>query len=559
MSASSGRCHCVLTLCLLLIIIPVFVWAPAAVAASLPGDVNADQAVNVVDVQIIINQALGIETGFKCDINGDGDVNASDVQLIINDALGITAQISVVGFEKALAASYVVHPHFLGEREDEFTILQLILISYSCTDFMSPKRQGAPIERAKESTTAPEVSLANAKRAAKHIIDSPDPVGAANRILGLGLSEEALAALRPHAHTQLDRGATLAGLWNEFFLPLLAKSMHRKKEVERFVEKEWPDEEAIETAYDDVLEFVTDFTPSVLEDEADEGIIEMFDRFLREAEEIAAETAWKMAQDMYESFEFGSTYVTQYVSTIPDNLKKTLYGFSLEDRVEAVEGVAAHLDATVALSEEVGAEFGRRMRQGAEDIALIEFESDWVDRGFRHSYCAHIWDGTPFEEMDFSSCGEMSYEVPMPQVKRGPNPCYAPGDGGSDGDGGAALHFNITVQVDLPHLYGLEGLYPCTLELYANGTLLQVVHCDWDTRWRLYYSSSDYPFESDTTFQVVCSSQAIWLVWFAAQSSDQTVQFSRTIYAASPSGRPYPLLSDFAFDFNTPAAPSPSR
>ena len=59
---------------------------------EIPGDINNDGAVNAVDVQIVINAALGvaIDPAFNADINGDGQVNAVDVQLVINAALGLT-------------------------------------------------------------------------------------------------------------------------------------------------------------------------------------------------------------------------------------------------------------------------------------------------------------------------------------------------------------------------------------------------------------------------------------------------------------------------------------
>ena len=52
-------------------------------------DINGDGVVNAVDVQIVINSALGIATQRDADVNGDGVVNAVDVQLVINAALGI--------------------------------------------------------------------------------------------------------------------------------------------------------------------------------------------------------------------------------------------------------------------------------------------------------------------------------------------------------------------------------------------------------------------------------------------------------------------------------------
>lgn len=54
------------------------------------GDVNDDQAVDAVDIQIVINAALGTPaTPLMADINGDGSVDAVDIQFAINVALGI--------------------------------------------------------------------------------------------------------------------------------------------------------------------------------------------------------------------------------------------------------------------------------------------------------------------------------------------------------------------------------------------------------------------------------------------------------------------------------------
>lgn len=54
------------------------------------GDVDNDGEIDAVDVQIVINGALGLDTGgADPDINGDGQVNAEDVQLVVNAALGL--------------------------------------------------------------------------------------------------------------------------------------------------------------------------------------------------------------------------------------------------------------------------------------------------------------------------------------------------------------------------------------------------------------------------------------------------------------------------------------
>jgi len=54
------------------------------------GDVNHDCAVNAIDVQRVVNMALGLPTGCDlCDLNRDRAFNAVDVQRVINAALGI--------------------------------------------------------------------------------------------------------------------------------------------------------------------------------------------------------------------------------------------------------------------------------------------------------------------------------------------------------------------------------------------------------------------------------------------------------------------------------------
>ncbi len=60
-------------------------------AWALFADVDDDGIVNAVDVQLVINAALGIavDPSYVVDVDGDGAVNAVDVQLVINAALGI--------------------------------------------------------------------------------------------------------------------------------------------------------------------------------------------------------------------------------------------------------------------------------------------------------------------------------------------------------------------------------------------------------------------------------------------------------------------------------------
>jgi len=52
-----------------------------------PCDVNGDAATNVADVQLCVNQAIGVST-CTADINKDGACNVVDVQRVVNAALG---------------------------------------------------------------------------------------------------------------------------------------------------------------------------------------------------------------------------------------------------------------------------------------------------------------------------------------------------------------------------------------------------------------------------------------------------------------------------------------
>jgi hypothetical protein len=53
-------------------------------------DIDGDGTVNAVDVQLVINDVLGVGIGnLNGDVDGSGDVDAVDVQLVINAALGI--------------------------------------------------------------------------------------------------------------------------------------------------------------------------------------------------------------------------------------------------------------------------------------------------------------------------------------------------------------------------------------------------------------------------------------------------------------------------------------
>ena len=63
------------------------------VASGVPCDLSGEGAVNVVDVQLGINQALGLATCGTADISQDGSCNVIDVQRLINAAIGLGCQV----------------------------------------------------------------------------------------------------------------------------------------------------------------------------------------------------------------------------------------------------------------------------------------------------------------------------------------------------------------------------------------------------------------------------------------------------------------------------------
>ena len=53
-------------------------------------DIDGESGVNAVDVQMVINAALGLDIGgFNANVDDRPGVDAVDVQLVINKALGL--------------------------------------------------------------------------------------------------------------------------------------------------------------------------------------------------------------------------------------------------------------------------------------------------------------------------------------------------------------------------------------------------------------------------------------------------------------------------------------
>ena len=78
---SYGRCPC------------PQIWTLIGTGIVSPCDINADLSINVLDVQLIVNQALGVAPPTS-DLNHDGAVNVVDVQLTVNALLGLGCRTS---------------------------------------------------------------------------------------------------------------------------------------------------------------------------------------------------------------------------------------------------------------------------------------------------------------------------------------------------------------------------------------------------------------------------------------------------------------------------------
>ena len=58
-------------------------------SSSLPGDLNDDGLVNVLDVVVLVNIVLGLgEANSAGDLNSDGLINVLDVVILVNMILG---------------------------------------------------------------------------------------------------------------------------------------------------------------------------------------------------------------------------------------------------------------------------------------------------------------------------------------------------------------------------------------------------------------------------------------------------------------------------------------
>ena len=57
--------------------------------SAAPVDVDLNGTVDAVDIQLVINDVLGLDTDWDCDTNCDGSVDAVDIQIVINAALGL--------------------------------------------------------------------------------------------------------------------------------------------------------------------------------------------------------------------------------------------------------------------------------------------------------------------------------------------------------------------------------------------------------------------------------------------------------------------------------------
>ncbi len=86
--------------------------------ALVAGDVNASGEVNALDVQLVINAALGLTVQYDCDIDISSEVNAVDVQLVINAALGLSIDADSDGLSDAAESNLNTDPDDFDTDDD---------------------------------------------------------------------------------------------------------------------------------------------------------------------------------------------------------------------------------------------------------------------------------------------------------------------------------------------------------------------------------------------------------------------------------------------------------
>lgn len=90
-----STCLCTTAMVALILAIGLMPVQPVAAKILRAGDVNGDNVVNINDIQLTVNVAIGVNTDpptrLLADLNGDGVVNVNDVQLVVNIALGFAS------------------------------------------------------------------------------------------------------------------------------------------------------------------------------------------------------------------------------------------------------------------------------------------------------------------------------------------------------------------------------------------------------------------------------------------------------------------------------------
>jgi len=72
--------------CLILIPLVCFI-SPVTCAVPIAGDIDRSGGVDAIDVQVVINGALGLPVAQLTDVDHDLHTNVADIQLVINAVL----------------------------------------------------------------------------------------------------------------------------------------------------------------------------------------------------------------------------------------------------------------------------------------------------------------------------------------------------------------------------------------------------------------------------------------------------------------------------------------
>jgi hypothetical protein len=147
--------------------------------------VSGDGAASVVDVQFIINEALGSAAPSN-DLNGDGAVNVVDVQIVINGVLGLSCS--------ALVSLTAITPHVGSAGQNLTVVITGLNTAFTQGQTQANFGAGISVGGAAEGASGPVIVNSPRSLTAQIVIDPSAVAGVRAVTVTTGVQQESLAA-----------------------------------------------------------------------------------------------------------------------------------------------------------------------------------------------------------------------------------------------------------------------------------------------------------------------------------------------------------------------------